>query len=97
MMANPSPDARVSVTGTRAKVLRKTNSLNNKQSKIPVGRLGKPDEIAEVVLLLASNGYMTNKVGASNHFLVGFRSQAADILKDYRRRWRLDSRRVLNI
>jgi len=31
-------------------------------AKIPVGRLGKPDEIAEVVLLLASNGYMANKI-----------------------------------
>ncbi|KZT11195.1 3-oxoacyl-reductase [Laetiporus sulphureus 93-53] len=32
------------------------------KSKIPVGRLGKPDEMADIVLLLASNGYMTNKV-----------------------------------
>ncbi|KAH9919435.1 3-oxoacyl-reductase [Amylocystis lapponica] len=32
------------------------------RSKIPIGRLGKPDEIAEVVLLLASNAYMTNKI-----------------------------------
>jgi len=32
------------------------------KNKIPVGRLGRPDEIADVVLLLASNGYMTNKI-----------------------------------
>ena len=32
------------------------------QSKIPIGRLGKPNEMADIVLLLASNGYMTNKV-----------------------------------
>ncbi|OJT08556.1 hypothetical protein TRAPUB_562 [Trametes pubescens] len=28
---------------------------------IPIGRLGKPDEIASIVLMLATNGYMTNK------------------------------------
>lgn len=33
-----------------------------RQSKIPIGRLGKPDEIASIVLMLATNGYMTNKV-----------------------------------
>ncbi|KAI0933384.1 hypothetical protein AcV5_005542 [Taiwanofungus camphoratus] len=38
------------------------NPSPDARSKIPVGRLGKPDEIAEVVLLLASNGYMTNKI-----------------------------------
>ncbi|EMD34208.1 hypothetical protein CERSUDRAFT_117110 [Gelatoporia subvermispora B] len=32
------------------------------KSKIPIGRLGKPDEIASIVILLATNGYMTNKV-----------------------------------
>ncbi|KAI0806660.1 3-oxoacyl-reductase [Fomes fomentarius] len=32
------------------------------RSKIPIGRLGKPDEIASIVLMLATNGYMTNKV-----------------------------------
>ncbi|KAH9842417.1 3-oxoacyl-reductase [Rhodofomes roseus] len=31
-------------------------------SKIPIGRLGKPHEMADIVLLLASNGYMTNKI-----------------------------------
>ena len=34
------------------------------KSKIPIGRLGKPDEIASIVLMLATNGYMTNKVTA---------------------------------
>ncbi|THH29015.1 hypothetical protein EUX98_g5173 [Antrodiella citrinella] len=32
------------------------------QNKIPVGRFGKPDEIASVVVLVATNGYMTNKI-----------------------------------
>ncbi|KAI8974192.1 3-oxoacyl-reductase [Trametes punicea] len=32
------------------------------RSKIPIGRLGKPDEIAQIVLMLATNGYMTNKI-----------------------------------
>ena len=32
------------------------------QSKIPIGRLGKPDEIASIVVMLVTNGYMTNKV-----------------------------------
>jgi len=32
------------------------------KAKIPIGRLGRPDEIAEIVLLLASNAYMTNKI-----------------------------------
>jgi len=32
------------------------------RSKIPIGRLGKPDEISDVVALLATNGYMTNKI-----------------------------------
>ncbi|KIP04577.1 hypothetical protein PHLGIDRAFT_25521 [Phlebiopsis gigantea 11061_1 CR5-6] len=31
-------------------------------AKIPIGRLGKPDEIASIVLMLVQNGYMTNKV-----------------------------------
>ena len=29
---------------------------------IPVGRLGKPEEIAETVLWMAKTGYLTNKV-----------------------------------
>ena len=32
------------------------------KSKIPIGRLGKPDEIASIVVMLAKNAYMTNKV-----------------------------------
>ncbi|KAI0085902.1 3-oxoacyl-reductase [Irpex rosettiformis] len=32
------------------------------RSKIPIGRLGKPDEIASIVVMLAKNAYMTNKV-----------------------------------
>ncbi|KAK7679625.1 hypothetical protein QCA50_017337 [Cerrena zonata] len=36
------------------------------RSKIPVGRLGKPDEIASIVVLCATNGYMTNKVIAAD-------------------------------
>ncbi|KAI0713773.1 3-oxoacyl-reductase [Earliella scabrosa] len=31
-------------------------------SKIPIGRMGKPDEIASVVFMLATNAYMTNKI-----------------------------------
>ncbi|OBZ75870.1 3-oxoacyl-[acyl-carrier-protein] reductase FabG [Grifola frondosa] len=39
-----------------------SNPSDAVRSKIPIGRLGKPDEIASIVLLLATNGYMTNKV-----------------------------------
>ncbi|TCD62513.1 hypothetical protein EIP91_006787 [Steccherinum ochraceum] len=31
------------------------------QNKIPVGRFGKPDEVASVVATVATNAYMTNK------------------------------------
>lgn len=31
-------------------------------AKIPVGRLGKPQEIAETVLWMVKTGYVTNKV-----------------------------------
>ncbi|MCJ1479827.1 hypothetical protein MMC13_008513 [Lambiella insularis] len=34
------------------------------REKIPVGRLGKPDEIASVVQLMIENGYVSNKVWA---------------------------------
>ncbi|MCJ1304845.1 hypothetical protein MMC08_007658 [Hypocenomyce scalaris] len=34
------------------------------REKIPVGRLGKPDEIASVVQVMIENGYVTNKVWA---------------------------------
>ncbi|KZT74115.1 NAD(P)-binding protein [Daedalea quercina L-15889] len=47
-------------------LIEETNMMSNPspeaRSKIPVGRLGKPNEMADIVLLLASNGYMTNKV-----------------------------------
>ncbi|KIW04646.1 uncharacterized protein PV09_04391 [Verruconis gallopava] len=33
-------------------------------SKIPIGRLGKPDEIADTVLWMVKNSYVTNKVVA---------------------------------
>ena len=36
------------------------------QSKIPIGRLGKPEEIASIVLMLVTNGYMTNKVSTES-------------------------------
>ncbi|CAL1703096.1 unnamed protein product [Somion occarium] len=36
------------------------------RAKIPIGRLGKPDEIASIVALCATNGYMTNKVIAAD-------------------------------
>ncbi|OCH85371.1 NAD-binding protein [Obba rivulosa] len=38
-----------------------SNPPESVRSKIPIGRLGKPAEIAGIVILLASNGYMTNK------------------------------------
>jgi 3-oxoacyl-[acyl-carrier protein] reductase len=34
---------------------------NAKKDLIPVGRFGTPDEVAEVAILLASNGYMTGQ------------------------------------
>ncbi|KAI0074705.1 3-oxoacyl-reductase [Panus rudis PR-1116 ss-1] len=38
------------------------NPTPETRSKIPIGRLGKPDEIASIVALCATNAYMTNKV-----------------------------------
>ncbi|SLM37810.1 short-chain dehydrogenase reductase [Lasallia pustulata] len=34
------------------------------KGRIPVGRLGKPDEVASVVQVMIENGYITNKVWA---------------------------------
>lgn len=34
------------------------------KSKIPVGRLGRPEEVAEVVRVMVENGYVSNKVWA---------------------------------
>lgn len=34
------------------------------KGKIPVGRLGRPEEVAEVVRVMAENGYVSNKVWA---------------------------------
>ena len=48
------------------------------QSKIPIGRLGKPDEIASIVVMLVTNGYMTNKVSIES-------SHRALLLTDMRR------------
>jgi len=38
-----------------------TQLANIKPALIPIGRFGKPDEVASVVLLLASNGYITGQ------------------------------------
>ena len=32
------------------------------RSKIPIGRLGQPEEVAETVLWMVKTGYVTNKV-----------------------------------
>ncbi len=29
--------------------------------RIPVGRLGKPEEVADVIMMLISNAYLTNQ------------------------------------
>jgi 3-oxoacyl-[acyl-carrier protein] reductase len=34
------------------------------KARIPVGRLGRPDEVASVVEVMVGNGYITNKVWA---------------------------------
>ncbi len=37
------------------------NNLNASASLIPVGRFGQPEEVADVVVMLAKNGYMTGQ------------------------------------
>jgi 3-oxoacyl-[acyl-carrier protein] reductase len=32
------------------------------RSRVPVGRLGRPDEVADLALAILRNGYMTNQV-----------------------------------
>lgn len=39
---------------------------NDRDQRIPIGRCGKPDEIAETVVFMVKNGYVTNKVRKSN-------------------------------
>jgi 3-oxoacyl-[acyl-carrier protein] reductase len=34
----------------------------DRSPEIPVGRLGRPEEIAETIIWLVKTGYMTNKV-----------------------------------
>jgi len=36
--------------------------LTNACTEIPIGRLGKPEEIAETVIWMVKTGYVTNKV-----------------------------------
>lgn len=38
-----------------------TVNLNAKPEKIPVGRFGEPDEVAQVAVMLASNAYITGQ------------------------------------
>jgi len=38
-----------------------TSNVNAKPDLIPVGRFGTPDEVAEVALMLAQNGYITGQ------------------------------------
>lgn len=38
-----------------------TGNINAKPDLIPVGRFGAPDEVAEVTLMLAKNGYITGQ------------------------------------
>ncbi|MGA2149091.1 MAG: 3-oxoacyl-ACP reductase family protein [Bryobacteraceae bacterium] len=38
-----------------------TSNLNARPERIPIGRFGLPDEVAEVALMLARNGYITGQ------------------------------------
>ena len=60
------------------------------RAKIPIGRLGKPDEIANIVLMLVQNGYMTNKVCCYVLYTQQFDTYTST---GYLRRRRLDWRR----
>ena len=37
--------------------------------EIPIGRLGKPEEIAETVVWMVKTGYVNNKVRCHHHSL----------------------------
>lgn len=39
-----------------------SNDMLMKDAEVPVGRLGKPEEIAKTVLWMVNTGYVTNKV-----------------------------------
>ncbi|KAF8855827.1 putative short-chain dehydrogenase/reductase [Acephala macrosclerotiorum] len=56
----------VTVNGVAPALIQDTTMLpgNNEElaKKIPIGRLGFPDEIAEMVLWMVKTGYVTNKV-----------------------------------
>ena len=46
--------------------------LGDAASRIPMGRLGTPEEVAEVVLMVIANGYMTGQTVQLNggiHFM----------------------------
>jgi 3-oxoacyl-[acyl-carrier protein] reductase len=38
-----------------------TSNPNARPDRIPVGRFGQPDEVADVVVMLAANGYITGQ------------------------------------
>lgn len=65
------------------------------QSKIPIGRLGQPDEIAAIVALLATNAYMTNKVRLFSRIVITFPANYR-IAIDHRGRRRMDLRYLIS-
>lgn len=67
MMANPSDE--IKVRGRCLAVNLITNKFGAMQSMIPIGRLGKPHEVASVVEVLVTNPYLTNKVGTDTSSL----------------------------
>jgi len=56
----------ITVNGVAPALIQDTNmfpgSNDELVKKIPLGRLGTPDEIAETVLWMVKTGYVTNKV-----------------------------------